>query len=497
MIFIVLQINSKDQNIFDQQEDVIDTQEVFFLKNQESTTSQIEYKEYSQRFATLIGYILVMASYFFSINTFNIISANVSDIYNVKPIVVNLNSLMQNILFLPVTLPVGYILEKYGLCVSIYISSILVIVGVWLRVLINQNYYLVFLGHILMGLGIPFIQNMMTKLSLVWFRAEKRKILFLFFYIKRQIITQILMITTMITMLISSLLPGMWMKDYDEIKDEQDDYKEGRNKVKDLMMIQAIVSSALAVIGCLLFKEKPLTPPSFTATQQRDDVKSSIKKLIKSKNYIIIFVCYGLFCGNFYTFGVTTSYLFKPYGFGSDVVSYSGICIVLFGVLGAGIGGKLFKAKPKFKLFIIIGILGSMVGLGLTLAFFPIQNSILIMFPYITIGLTSMQAFPIFLELASEIVYPVSESVSSGFLLGSSNLVGFALGSVYSLMLNDDSKSMVIIVQICGIVAFAVCILLIKFLKAELNRTKVDAQHEQGIRIVEQNNEDENIFNLS
>ncbi|KAL4479917.1 hypothetical protein ABPG74_020433 [Tetrahymena malaccensis] len=472
-----------NQNIFDHQEDLIDTQEVFLKENQESTTSQIEYKEYPQRFITLIGYLLVMVSYFFSINTFNVISANVSDIYNVQPIVVNLNSLIQNILFLPVTLPVGYILEKYGMCISIYISSILVIIGVWLRVLINQNYYLVFLGHILMGLGIPFVQNMMTKLSLIWFRTEKR-----------QMITQILMITTMITMLISSLLPGMWMKDYDEKKDEYDDYKEGRKRVFDLMVIQAIISSALAVIGCLLFREKPLTPPSFTATQKREDVNSSMKKLIKSKNYMIIFVCYGLFCGNFYTFGVTMSYLFKPYGFGSDIVSYSGVCMVLFGVLGAAIGGKLFKSKPKFKLFIVIGILGSIIGLGLTLAFFPIQNSILIMIPYMIIGLVSMQVFPIFLELASETVYPVSESVSSGLLLGSSNLVGFALGSVYSLILNDDSKSMVMIVQICGIAAFTVCIFLIKFLKVELNRTKVDAQHEQGIKIVDQSDEDENII---
>ncbi|KAL4479915.1 hypothetical protein ABPG74_020431 [Tetrahymena malaccensis] len=462
------------------EDDILDSKEEILLDSkQQSVFSEPEYREYPQRITTLIGFILVASSYLFTLNVFNPISANVSDIYDVPPLIVNLNSLMQNILFLPVTFPVSFVLEKFGMRASVYIAAVIIIASVWIRLLVNVNYYYTLLAHIMMGLGFPFTQNMVTKLSLVWFRTDKR-----------QMITQILMVLTMVVMLISSLLPGLWMKDYDEKADQLDGYKTGKSNVFSLMKIQAIVVTVISIIGCIIFKEKPPTPPSFTAEQKREDMGPSIKLLLKSKNYLLTLICYGLFCGNFLATGVTMSFIFKPYGYGSDTVSFAGVGIVVSGVIGSGIGGKLFRIKPRFRLYIMIAIIGSITGFGLTLIFLPIENKIMVLVPYMIVGLVSLQAFPIFLELASEIAYPVSETVSSGILLGGSHLLGFAFGNIYSAILGEDTKAMVMVVQVCNMSIFFVCLVILKFLKVELNRTKVDAQHESGLKIVDQNNED-------
>lgn len=45
------------------------------------------------------------------------------------------------------------------------------------------------------------------------------------------------MVTTLVTILTGSLMPGLWMKDYDEDKDELDGYKDGKDKILLLMKI--------------------------------------------------------------------------------------------------------------------------------------------------------------------------------------------------------------------------------------------------------------------
>jgi len=64
-----------------------------------------------------------------------------------------MNQLILNFLALPLSFPVGFMLEKIGLRPSLRISALLVLVAAWLRVLVNYNYYFVLLGHILLGIG--------------------------------------------------------------------------------------------------------------------------------------------------------------------------------------------------------------------------------------------------------------------------------------------------------------------------------------------------------
>ncbi|EAS03557.2 MFS transporter (macronuclear) [Tetrahymena thermophila SB210] len=440
------------------------------------SVQQEEYKEYPYRFVVLVGFLLITTTYSLSTSVFNPISAIVADIYGVPPIVVAMNMLILHLLHLPLSFPIGYFIEKFGLTVSVWVSTTLMLVAVWIRTLINTNYFIVLGAHIILAIGYPFNQNLVTKIGLVWFRTEKR-----------QMITQIVMVTTLVTILGGSLMPGLWMKDYNEDQDELDGYKDGKDKILLLMKVQAYLTSALAIPGLLMFREKPPTPPSFTAETKRDTFKQSVKSLFKNKQYLINFLAFGFFSGSFMAGGVTISFIFKPFGFGSDITSYAGIVIVFSGMIGSGIGGKMFRDKPNFKLYLFIGLIGSIIGYGLTMAMLPTEKVYLILLPYVIIGLSSLQAFPIFLELASEQAYPVPEEMSSGLLQGSSQICGFIFGGIYTTLLDGENRGMCMVVLICYMGVFAASLVLVKIMKIDLKRTKEDAKFEKDLKILEQN----------
>jgi FLVCR family feline leukemia virus subgroup C receptor-related protein len=72
------------------------------------------------------------------------------------------------------TFPAAYVIDSMGTRAGIMVGSILSIVGVSLRLLINQGFWLVLVGQVLAGMGRPFILNCQAKISANWFHASKR-----------------------------------------------------------------------------------------------------------------------------------------------------------------------------------------------------------------------------------------------------------------------------------------------------------------------------------
>jgi FLVCR family feline leukemia virus subgroup C receptor-related protein len=72
------------------------------------------------------------------------------------------------------TFPAAYIIDTYGTRTGILIGSLLGIIGVSLRLLVNQNFVWVIIGQILAGIGRPFILNCQAKISANWFSSKTR-----------------------------------------------------------------------------------------------------------------------------------------------------------------------------------------------------------------------------------------------------------------------------------------------------------------------------------
>lgn len=72
------------------------------------------------------------------------------------------------------TFPAAYVIDTFGARAGIMLGSILGIIGVSVRLLVNSGFWVVIVGQVLAGIGRPFIMNCQAKISANWFHASKR-----------------------------------------------------------------------------------------------------------------------------------------------------------------------------------------------------------------------------------------------------------------------------------------------------------------------------------
>ena len=54
-------------------------------------------------------------------------------------------------------MPVNYVMDKYGLKLGLIINGIFMIIGVWIRSLINYNFMFMIIGNGVAGIGLNII----------------------------------------------------------------------------------------------------------------------------------------------------------------------------------------------------------------------------------------------------------------------------------------------------------------------------------------------------
>ena len=83
------------------------------------------------------------------------------------------------------------------------------------------------------------------------------------------------------------------------------------------MWIEALIASVFLLLNIFFMKEKPLHPPSVSATLARTETKKSLKIILKNKDFILVLLEYGLFFGSFKAISITASFILAPFSFDS------------------------------------------------------------------------------------------------------------------------------------------------------------------------------------
>ena len=87
---------------------------------------------------------------------------------------VNMVSLAYMIVYPLVNFPANLIIDDYGLRLGMIIGTSCTIIGLLLRILINQSFAWVIVGAFMGGIGQPFILNSPAKIAASWFSPETR-----------------------------------------------------------------------------------------------------------------------------------------------------------------------------------------------------------------------------------------------------------------------------------------------------------------------------------
>ena len=117
---------------------------------------------------------------------------------------VAMTSLIHLIVYIPISFPANYIVDKYGIRTAMITASIFCITGWWVKCLINTGgFWFAILGQLLVGLINPVITNSLNKVSANWFYPEDRVG-----------VTVFLSFFGVISLLMGILMPGIWFKGY-------------------------------------------------------------------------------------------------------------------------------------------------------------------------------------------------------------------------------------------------------------------------------------------
>ena len=165
------------------------------------------HKLYPARFLVVILFAFIQLMTSCLLNTLTPIAADLAIIYEESTVIATLGGLLFIIMHPIFTFPATYVIDTYGTKWGITLGSILGIIGISLRLLVNYNFAWIIVGQVVAGIGRPFILNCQAKISVNWFSAEKRGQ-----------VTQLLTLVLNVSLIIGLIIPSLIFGKYDPEK---------------------------------------------------------------------------------------------------------------------------------------------------------------------------------------------------------------------------------------------------------------------------------------
>ena len=357
----------------------------------------------------------------------------------------------------------NYSIDKFGVKNSVNFCLILTLVGAWLRVVIQKNLLILLIGQTLMAIAYPFISNVLSKISNIWFTPNRR--------VK---MTSLMSSSFMFGIGFGFLLTSLYWND-------QNDELTVTVNLKNLMYFSAICCTFASIPVLLYFREEPDIPPSFSAEAKREDFLTSVF-ILKNKDFILLFISFSLAYGNYISINLMIHHVLAPFGVSEHQISVIGVLLNIFSgiskVVVAYIAGEYLSVKKTIMYIFIL----QTITVGLFLFAMTTQNIIFVYILSCLMGFFCQMYWGPALELACEIVYPVSESHANGYLLFGGNIAGlitnYGASLLYSNVSNPDYFFIYLIISYVG------CIALTFFINDKMNREEYESHALKNINLI-------------
>lgn len=394
----------------------------------------MKFKTYRYRWVMLSVFMLITTINQLLWITYAAITSAAIDYYHVGNLQIGMLSMSFMIVFIFVSVPASWIIDKYGIKIGVGIGAVLTGVFGMLRSFVGNHYEWALAMQIGIAVGQPFLLNAITKLSARWFAHQERATA-----------TGLATLSMYIGPLAGMLLAPFLLK---------------AQGFSGMMNTFGIVSIVGAIIFMIFSKEKPPTPPCHDFQEERSLVYDGLKDSLKNKNFITLLIIFFIGLGVFNSVTTWIEDIVRPRGFTPDDAGLTGGLMIIGGIIGALIMPYISDKIQKRKLFIIIALIGAFVGLaGITFA----QNYALLMISSFVLGYFLLSAGPIGFQFGAEITYPASEGTSNGLLIlaGQISGIGFIFGM--EIMKNHVTGSMtkpLIVMLILSFMGFLLTFLL-------------------------------------
>ncbi|MHB8896150.1 MAG: MFS transporter [Candidatus Geothermincolia bacterium] len=328
---------------------------------------------------------------------------------------VTLLALMFPLLYIPVSIPAGIIIDRKGFRYAVMLGAVLTAGFSFLR-LFTGNYVLVLLGMIGIAIGQPFVLNSITKMVSTWFPTEESATA-----------TGIATLSLFLGMIVALALTPALLKGFGDTL----------SGLRWLVLIYSIAAAGGAVLFGLLAKARPPKPPVRTETELQAEEASinwgSLRTIFSQYDFKLL--CAIIFIGNGAFVGILQliDQILKPKHptINQSTAGLIGAVMVIAGVIGCvvipALSDKVMKRKPFL-------ILAAAVAIP-TLFLIAQLNSVTQIFIISAVtGFFLFSAFPLVLTFAEETTGHALTGTATAILLLLGNLGGVVLTIIMELL---------------------------------------------------------------
>jgi MFS family permease len=371
----------------------------------------------------LIVYMLIVAMNQLLWITFAPITGDATKYYGVSDLQIGILSMCFMIVYIVVSIPVSWIIDKYGIRIGVGIGAVFTGVFGLLRGLAGTDYNLLLMAQIGIAIGQPFILNAITKLAARWFPIEERA-------------TAAGLGTLAMYV---GILAGMTLTPYLVIG----------SGIDGTLYIYGILSVVISLVFLVSIKEGPPTAPCRPDQEERTLVFDGFKQTLRNKDFIWLMVIFFIGLGVFNAVTTWIEDILRPRGFTAVQAGITGGLMIVGGVIGAIIIPVLSDRYKKRIPFIIIALAGATIGLaGITFA----SSYWLLLVSGMVLGFFLLSSGPIGFQYGAEITYPASEGTSNGMLLLMGQVSGiafiFGMDSLKSPATGSMTRSLVVLIAL-------------------------------------------------
>lgn len=262
------------------------------------------YREYRYRWVVLSLFVLVSVAGGFANSTCGPITKQVSHIYGVSIIWVEMNTMVYELVFIAVIFPCNYFTDKYEVRVSVRVmqvntGAVFTLVGSVVRCAAVWSFWPVLIGNGLVAAGMAVVSGCTAKISAFWFRPEWVR------SIQRTNATMIASTANVIGGAIGLIIPPLFVT------------SNSKAQFVSLLLFEAGISVIICTATLIFMRNRPPTPSSPSGATAREPFWPAFKACMNNRSFLLTFAIVGLSLGTNNIFNTVVELLVTPYGFSS------------------------------------------------------------------------------------------------------------------------------------------------------------------------------------
>nr|XP_021143127.1 feline leukemia virus subgroup C receptor-related protein 2 [Columba livia] len=367
--------------------------------------------------------------------------------------------------YIPLLFPVAWLLDKRGLRLIALAGSALNALGAWVKLgsLKPQLFPVTVLGQVICSIAQVFILGMPSCIASVWFSSHEVSTA-----------CSVAVFGNQLGIALGFLVPPVLVPNLEDLE-------KLAYHISIMFFMTAGVATALFILVVIVFKEKPLHPPSRaqalvqSRTTEEYSYVQSIRRLLHNANFLLLMVTYGKVWPFFCAISLSA---FLPFHYPGEEVNAGriGLTIILSGMVGALISGIWLDRTKTYKQTTLVVYIMALVGMIAYTFTLSLGHLWVVFVTAGALGFFMTGYLPLGFEFAAELTYPESEGTSSGLLNVSAQIFGIAF-TISQGQIMDHFGTKAGNLFLCSFLFLGT--IMTAFIKADLRRQQANLDNEQ------------------